>query len=178
MAQSHNADRRRTANILGAFALALTDKMTAAVRDAAGHGDMASAAIVQIGSEPGLSIERLRLCLALSHSATVRLVDAIQAAGLVTRERNSARDSRVAILTLTPAGRAHMRAILAARSAIIEPVLARLSAGELSALVAILEKATPAVVASGPDQDVVCRLCDLHACPQHRCPVMHLNERA
>lgn len=172
MARTQKAERKRVANVLGAFALALTDKMNAAVRDAGNCSDMASAAIIQIGFEPGLSIERLRSCLGLSHSATVRVVDQLQAEGLAKRERNPQGDSRVALLTLTVKGEAQMRETLAARDQIVEPILARLSSQEATSLLAILEKAMPAVVEPGADQDVVCRLCDLNACPQDTCPVL------
>lgn len=168
-------ERQRAANILGAFALALTDKVSAAVKTAGLSNDTASAAVVQIGFEPGISIERLRNCLALSHSATVRLIDSLQAENLVSRERNAAVDSRVAVLKLTPKGKAQMRATLAARAEITEPIVQRLSAAEMSALLAILDKALPCIVEEGSDSDVVCRLCDLDSCPQDRCPVCPLG---
>lgn len=164
-------ERERAANILGAFALALTDKVSTAVKAAGLSNDMASAAVIQIGFEPGISIERLRNSLGLSHSATVRLIDGLQAEGLVSRERNSALDSRVAVLMLTPKGKAQMRTTLAARAEITEPILRRMSSEEITALLAFLDKALPCVVEEGHDTDVVCRLCDIDACPQDRCPV-------
>ena len=91
MTRTQKSERKRAANVLAAFALALTDKVSASIRDAAGRSDMASAALIQIGFEPGMSIERLRLAVGLSHSAMVRVIDHLQADGLVKRERGSCR---------------------------------------------------------------------------------------
>lgn len=168
-------DRRRAANVLGAFALALTDKIEVAIREVGDCSDMTSAAIIQIGFEPGMSIERLRGCLGLSHSATVRLIDGIERDGLVARSRNPAVDSRVAVLALTSAGEALMKKTLAARATVTEPILARLSASEVTTLMAILDKALPHVVVPGADEDIVCRLCDIGVCPQDACPVCPEN---
>lgn len=166
-------ERRRASNILGAFALGLTDKISATVRTAGQANDMASAALIQVGFEPGISIERLRNCLGLSHSATVRLIDGLETGGLVQRTRNPAVDSRVAVLMLTRAGKAQMRATLGARAQVTDPILARLSGSEVTTLLAILGKAFPEIVASERESDIVCRLCDLEACPQDRCPACH-----
>lgn len=171
MARSQKEERTRAANILGAFALALTDKMTAAVRAASDCSEMASAALVQIGCEPNISIERLRHCLALSHSATVRLVDGIEAAGLVRRQRGVDGDSRVASLTLTGAGQARVRRMLDARAAIVDGIVGALSREELVTVLDVMARTFPSIVESGADQDVVCRLCDLATCPQDECPV-------
>lgn len=171
MPKRPKTDRQRTANILGAFALGLTDKIAVALHDVGNRSETTSAAVIQIGAEPGLSIESLRNCLALSHSATVRLVDGLQVQGLVQRQRDKDGDSRVAILSLTHEGEAQMRKALAAREEVIDRTLAHLTDDELHSLTAILERVMPKVVSSRVDQDVVCRLCDLQSCPQDRCPV-------
>lgn len=177
--ENRQADRARTANILAAFALAMTDKIDSAMRGAAsGRGGMASAALVQIASDPGLSIERLRTSIGLSHSATVRIVDQLEAAALVVRSRSAAGDSRVAELHLTPRGEDEANAGLAARRAVLDRALQRLGPPDVEALSRLVEKAMGAVVELGADQDVVCRLCDLSACPQERCPVSCLDGEA
>lgn len=171
MTRAQKSDRNRAANVLAAFALALTDKVSTAIRDDAGRSDMSSAALIQIGFEPGMSIERLRLAVGLSHSAMVRVIDQLQADGLVTRERSSTGDSRVASLSLTRAGDVQMRSALAARARVTEPALQPLTVQECQTLLNLLEKALPALVKTQVDQEVVCRLCDLDACPQDCCPV-------
>lgn len=165
------SDIDRTANILAAFALALNDKVESAMRaSGGGRSAAATAALIQIGSDPGLSIETLRGCLDLSHSATVRIVDQLEAAGLVERRRGAAKDSRVAALALTEAGLGEMRRSLQARRDVAQGLIGKLDAEETAALRAIVEKALPRIVASKADSDVVCRFCDLDACPQDRCP--------
>ncbi|MEZ5841477.1 MAG: MarR family transcriptional regulator [Hyphomicrobiales bacterium] len=170
LADDH-AEKRRLANVLATFALALSDRVGEAIRDVAGRGPQATAALIQIGFDPGLSIEALRTLIGLSHSATVRAIDGLVAEGLVRRERGLTGDSRVAALTLTKAGEAEMQKALDARAGVTGAVIDALAPGELAALNAILEKAVPAVVEFGTHQDVVCRLCDMGACPQDICPV-------
>src|SRR5262249_14264552 len=76
------SEERRLENIWGAISLATVDKMEHAFAAATGRGPSAIAAITQISFEPGMSIERLRRVIALSHSATVRLVDQLVAEGV------------------------------------------------------------------------------------------------
>ncbi|MFD1702800.1 MarR family winged helix-turn-helix transcriptional regulator [Methylopila henanensis] len=167
-------DDARAANILAAFALALTDKVGDAMRETAeGRSPAAMAALIQIGFEPGLSIERLRACIALSHSATVRVADQLEAAGLIERRRGAAKDARVAALALTPAGEAAMRQSLAARQEVSARLLGLLTPREVETFLGLVERMLPAAVGPGADSDVVCRLCDLEACPQDRCPAAH-----
>lgn len=171
MSRSQKSERKRAANVLAAFALALTDKVGAAIREDAGRSDMASAALIQIGFEPGMSIERLRLAVGLSHSAMVRVIDQLQADGLVNRERDPAGDSRVALLSLTRTGEAQMCDALAARERVTEPALDHLSLQECQLLLKLLEKALPALIKTKVEQEVACRFCDLNACPQDVCPI-------
>jgi DNA-binding MarR family transcriptional regulator len=121
--------------------------------------------------EPGLSIERLRRTIALSHSATVRLLDQLVADGLVRREASEGSDKRARSLYLTEEGTALLEAARAARRRVVEAALDRLSEQEQQSLTSIIEKMFPAVVAGGDDHDVVCRFCDDKACPIDRCPV-------
>src|SRR5262245_45021829 len=83
------SDERRLENIWGAISLATVDKMERAFAAQTGRGPSAVAAISQVGMEPGLSIERLRRIIALSHSATVRLVDQLVAEGFITRQSST-----------------------------------------------------------------------------------------
>lgn len=171
MTRSQKSERKRAANVLAAFALALTDKVSGSIRDAAGRSDMASAALIQIGFEPGMSIERLRLAVGLSHSAMVRVIDQLQADGLVKRERDPAGDSRVALLSLTRSGEAQMRDALAARERVTEPAVEKLSLQECQTLLNLLQKALPALIKTEVEQEIACRFCDLGACPQDTCPI-------
>jgi DNA-binding MarR family transcriptional regulator len=165
------SEERRLENIWGAVSLATVDKMEQAFATATGRGPSAVAAITQIGAAPGMSIERLRRVIALSHSATVRLVDQLVADGLISREAFAGSDKRARSLYLTPDGAALLETAMAARRNIAVAALDRLSAEERQALTGIVEKMFPALVAPGDDSEVVCRFCDDKACPIERCPV-------
>ena len=99
----------RLENIVGAMSLAMVDKMEQAFAAETGRGPSAVAALMQIGVEPGLSIERLRRIIALSHSASVRLVDQLVAEGLVRREISTGSDKRARALYLTAARRGRVQ---------------------------------------------------------------------
>ena len=118
---------------------------------------------------PVESLEELRRALALSHSATVRLVDALVADGLAVRHA-AGRGPAVAV-KLTAAGSAAAERVLAARRARVEPLVATLGAAQQAALADILETLLASVVETAAPADWVCRLCDVAACPQDRCPV-------
>jgi MarR family transcriptional repressor of emrRAB len=165
------SEERRLENIWAAISLAAVDKMEHAFAAATGRGPSAVAAITQIGAEPGMSIERLRRIIALSHSATVRLLDQLAAERLIRREASAGADKRARALHLTEQGVALFDAAKAARRRIAETALERLSAEERQSLNAIVEKMFPALVADGDDSDVVCRFCDDKVCPIDRCPV-------
>lgn len=161
----------RLENLFGAMSLALVDKMEKAFADETGHGPSAIAAIIQIGTEPGLTIETLRRLIALSHSATVRLVDQLVGSGLVLRAGGVEGDKRARSLQLTESGRALFDRSLAARRAVIYRAFQVLGAEETEQLGRLIEKLLPSLVDLGDDQDVVCRVCDQGVCDQDRCPI-------
>jgi MarR family transcriptional regulator, negative regulator of the multidrug operon emrRAB len=166
------ADDRRLENIWAAISLAAVDKMEQAFAAETKRGPSAIAAIMQIGADPGLSIERLRQIIALSHSATVRLLDQLAADDLIRREASAGADRRARALYLTERGKQLFDAAKAARRQIAVAALERLSAQERTQLTTIVEKMFPALVtADGIDGEVVCRFCDDKACPPERCPV-------
>jgi MarR family transcriptional repressor of emrRAB len=162
----------RLANVVAAFALALTDKINEAMRAKSGRSQTSSAALIQVGFSPeGLSIEGLRSMIGLTHSATVRVVDQLEADGLVTRQRNVGKDLRVSVLQLTAAGTEEMSKSLSARQDVGAAIVRDLSVDDLQKLAGLIDRMVPAVVDFGDDQDIVCRLCDIDICPQDRCPV-------
>jgi DNA-binding MarR family transcriptional regulator len=170
------AERLRVENIFGAMSLALVDKMQQAFAADAGLGASAAAAVIQIGTAPGLSVEQLRRIVALSHSATVRLVDQLAANGLVERGGSGDGDRRAKPLRLTAAGEALFRRCLASRRAVIGRAVGRLDAEETRSLAELVEKLLPALVDPGDDGDVVCRVCDEMACVPERCPITHMHD--
>src|SRR6266536_2780802 len=75
----------RQGNLLGALALAASDRPNETLTHGERGGLSGVAALVHIRLRPGHTIELLARVLALSHSATVRLVDRLEADGLVER---------------------------------------------------------------------------------------------
>jgi DNA-binding MarR family transcriptional regulator len=111
----------RTTNLLGAAVTALNDELEAATASAAEHGAAFPAALVSVHWAPGLSIERLRRILGLSHSGTVRLLDRLEREGAV--ERKAGRDGRSVAVHLTAQGRRHVRTILDRRRSVMGSAL-------------------------------------------------------
>lgn len=155
-------------NLLGALAIAAADLVLAVAADGIGHGGETGAALVAIGHMPGLSNDALGRALRLSHPGTVRLVDRLVAAGLVTRGVSAA-DRRAVALDLTDAGRARRAAILAEREAALGDLLAPLSAAERTRFAALAAKMLRGRARTGIEGLAICRLCDEARCAN--CPI-------
>jgi MarR family transcriptional repressor of emrRAB len=159
----------RTANLLGALALTLTDAMAEAVEHASDRGSSGPAALVLIHDEPGLSNEDLRRGLGLSQPATARLVDALVDARLV--KQGPGPDGRTHALGLTSSGLRRVRRLLQARAAVLDDALVPLSTADRRALTTILEQILSRSVRDEAHAESICRLCDTTACPPEVCPV-------
>jgi len=155
-------------NVAGALALALSDELLRAAQDQAPEAGSAAAALALLGHAPGLPIETLRRALGLSHPGAVRLVDRLQADGLVARGV-SERDRRAVALVLTPKGQETCTAILAARQGTLSRALAALSEEEREVFGRLAEKMLRAALRGEDHAYAVCRLCDPAACTD--CPV-------
>lgn len=161
-----------TANVLGALALALVDRMSEAVGVAAGHslsGASAVSALEHILDSP--TIERLSQVLGLSHSGTVRLVDRMEADGHVRRERGA--DGRSTAISLTPGGRAAAARVTAARAGVLEAALAPLAPAERGALGELVGRLLVGMMREPGATRWTCRLCDTAACGRYTggCPI-------
>lgn len=161
-------DDARQQNLLGAFVLAVADRIRVETEQSVGHTGAAAAALVTIAHFPGRSVEFLRQAIGLSHPAAVRVVDRLVEQGLV-RRRPAERGPAVA-LTVTAAGRRQARTILDVRARVVAGALPRLSARESAALTAVLEKGL-AHLSSSPGS-IICRLCDQGRCRRDDCPVV------
>jgi MarR family transcriptional repressor of emrRAB len=162
----------RTANLLGALALTLSDRAAAAVEADAGVSGSDAAALVTLRNyAEGEPLDLLRRALALSHPGIVRLADRLAARGLVERHRGE-RDGRAVVLRLTPAGRRAADAALAARADAIDAALETLDPGQRRALAPMLERMLGSQTTDSTASLVICRMCDPDVCghPEH-CPV-------
>ena len=161
----------RTANLLGALALALSDPAAAVEADAGVSGSDAAALVTLRNYAEGEPLDLLRRALALSHPGIVRLADRLAARGLVERHRGE-RDGRAVALRLTPAGRRAADAALSARADAIDAALETLDPGQRRALAPMLERMLGAQTTDSTASLVICRMCDPDVCghPEH-CPV-------
>ena len=158
----------RTANLLGALSLVVTDRM----REVTGTELTSSAALVTLQTmTEGGSIDELRRVLGLSHSGGVRVVKALVDAGLVER-RTDPRDRRAVRVCLTERGQNAAAQIRAARLEALDALLGPLSEGERVEFTRLLERALGATVGDRDDARHMCRLCDPDVCGHpDSCPV-------
>lgn len=167
-------DLDRQANVLGALALIVTDRTAEAIVTAVGEplsGTTAAAlsALHHFLDQP--SIDRLRQVLGLTPSGTVRLVDRLVEASLVTR--GPGRDGRSRVITLTENGQRIAEQITAARAAVLSNALNRLPADDRSTLEELMGRLLAGFVRGPGATRWGCRLCDTQACErdQGRCPI-------
>ncbi len=160
----------RILNMLGALALALADRIAACAQEASSLHDSAASALVVIANHPGEPIDAIRRTLGLTHSGAVRLVDGLEAAGLVERRRSD-RDARAIALWATPSGERTASEILAARAELLEPVLAGTSEADKKTIAALLEAALAELTDNGDRARSICRFCAEGACRPLGCPV-------
>jgi DNA-binding MarR family transcriptional regulator len=167
-------ERAALANVLGAVALVVTDEMGRAVVAAAdqARGSVTDAATLAALAEflDGATLDRVHRVLGLTPSGAVRLVDRLQAAGLVVRDPGT--DGRSRSVRLTEPGRDRARAVHAARSSYLSRLVGDLSDDEVAQLRGLLGRVIANVVDEKEGGAWTCRLCDLRACgrDEGRCP--------
>jgi MarR family transcriptional regulator, negative regulator of the multidrug operon emrRAB len=173
------SDLSRGVNLLGSVALAVTDRVRAAAERGAAQGGSAPAALVSLaGYLDGSPIDALRGPLGLTHSATVRVVDRLVAAGLARRSEGT--DRRSVAVELTPAGRSAAAEALRARREALEEALAGLEPEEQAELARLNAKVLATLTDGRAAAGHICRLCDSHACghEEGRCPVTQAADAA
>jgi DNA-binding MarR family transcriptional regulator len=165
------------ANLLGALALAISDRQAEAVVRVAGDASSAAAlnALQEFLEAP--SVDLLRQVLGLTHSGTVRLLDRLEAQGLVARGPGP--DARTASVRLTRKGGAAARRVSAARAAVLEQALAGLDDRQRAALGQAFGEVLTQLIREPGATRWTCRLCDTKACgrPEDRCPVANEAQR-
>jgi MarR family transcriptional regulator, negative regulator of the multidrug operon emrRAB len=162
-------DVARTANLLGATALAVTDLALNGVARAAGTSTSGAAALVVLVASPGLSVTEVGRRVGLSQPAAARMVDSLQAAGLVQRSPGSGREVRV---TPTPAGQRVASRLLVARGQPLQALVSALDPDEQDTLADLLAKLLVRLYAEVGSAERLCRLCDRAGCTANAaCPV-------
>jgi MarR family transcriptional regulator, negative regulator of the multidrug operon emrRAB len=160
----------RTANLVAALVVALSDELEAGSSHVAGQSAVGTAALATLLSAPGARVEALSRVLGLTGSGTVRLVDRLVAAELVERRRDAA-DQRGVSLWLTDRGRAAATDVVTRRREVVARVLAPLSDAQRAVVAEAVEPVLAHLVEDRSQADRVCRFCDYSVCPPADCPV-------
>lgn len=174
-------ERSRLANITGALAVGLADRIRNRTEVATGMTGAAPAALVSLGDLlAGRSTNDLANALALTHSGAVRLVDRLVESGLAKRRPGV--DLRTSSIVLTAAGRRASQRASSAREQAVDEALSGLTETELDALRPLIERLLSAVTAERlaarqrgeAPAGFLCRLCDPVACgrPTGNCPAL------
>ena len=161
----------RAANLLGALALAVSDRIRDATQQPVdGLAQSEPAALVTLAHYPGQSVGALARTLGLTHSGAVRLADRLVAAGLARRV--SAAPGRTLALYLTPPGRRAAAQVLARRQAAVEQLVSGLEPDQAAALEQLAGLLLAALTSDRASAHRLCRLCDEPLCERDTgCPV-------
>lgn len=161
----------RGANLLGALALAVTDRTFDAVAKAGESGTAAVAlsALYQFLDHP--TIDLLRRVLGLTSSGAVRLVNRLESAGWV--KRGPAEDGRATAVLLTASGRRVAKRVSTARTNTLKTALGVLSPAERRTFEDIASLLLVGLMRGPGAVRWLCRFCDMEACgwASGRCPV-------
>jgi MarR family transcriptional regulator, negative regulator of the multidrug operon emrRAB len=173
-----HAFESRALNLVGAFALAVADRVSAGMDELGAPAGSAAAALLLIHHGHVRRIDDLRAPLALTQAGVVRLVDRLAAAGLVKRVPGAAADRRKVSLVLTRSGARRARELLRARERAMSELLADLAPDQVTELGAVCERVLATIAADAPAPARLCRHCDEQACDLTLCPVelAHTNE--
>ncbi|MHC2337030.1 MarR family winged helix-turn-helix transcriptional regulator [Bradyrhizobium sp. USDA 4454] len=155
------------ANLLGALSLAVMDRIEQGAREVVGRGGETPAALIVIGYGQGMTNDKLRRILGLSHSGTVRLVDRLVSDRLV--ERRAGKDGREVALHLTASGTASRNELLASRISAVTSLLDVLSSAERKQLATLIRELLARQNTSEMDRFTICRMCDDRVCTN--CPL-------
>ena len=164
----------RAANLLGALALGVTDRVASSMGAGGQRSASATAALQCIKQEPGLRVEDLRGPLGLSHGAVTRIVSLLLKDGLVLREENP-RDRRSVRLRVSEQGRLQAARDSLARSKVMRELVDRLPRPRVPRLSRILERLLLVLAQDASVASKICRLCARRRCrgdPSAPCPVV------
>lgn len=154
-------------NKFAALSLAVTDVTLSADDDLA---PTAVAALISAANNPPASIGEIAAIVGLTHSATVRLIDRLEADGLLHRRR---RVGREVLVEITPAGRRRADGLQDRRLAVSSGFLASLSAEEQVLLDRLVDRMMRDHTARGYDRRRLCRMCartQCNCCFETACP--------
>jgi DNA-binding MarR family transcriptional regulator len=156
-----------SANLLGALALFVGERMREAVTGAAGVGGAPAEALIAIKDQPGCTAEWLVGVLRMSQPGVAHVVRRLGEAGWIERRPGS--DGRTRGLHLSPAGREVAARVLAAREEVLVDMVGELSVAEREDLCVVADRLLRPPARTDRDLGRLCRLCDRSRCAP--CPV-------
>lgn len=159
----------RTANLLGALSLMMTDAMSKELGALTDICDSDWAALIVIEQYPGITVDRLARIVRLSQPGAVRMINRLVEEGRVERQQGV--DRRARPLALTAEGQRMVRAMLLGREKVLREPLDALSADERATFTSLLEKMLHSLATDEATANTACRLCDDNSCPQESCPL-------
>ncbi|MFJ8820030.1 MarR family winged helix-turn-helix transcriptional regulator [Amycolatopsis thermoflava] len=160
-----NEQERRSANLLGAMSLLVAGAVRDAVTEAVGAGGALGEALIAIKDQPGRTADWLAGVLHISQPGTAHLVRRLTEQGWITRESEGRRRP----LRLTPEGERRAADALAARQAVLDRLVERLSGAQRAQLAGVAEALLGPEARSEQTLAELCRLCDRAVCQE--CPV-------
>ncbi|MEP6504132.1 MAG: helix-turn-helix domain-containing protein [Betaproteobacteria bacterium] len=166
----------RTANLLGALLGALDDRINEGLAQDQIECASDLAALNLISQNPGVSGRDLRPLLGLSQSSVARLVDRLEAKGLLVRTKVEG-DLRQSALAVPGTASRRVSKIVGRRRGILREALGGLSARQVPVMEEMLETLLSELTESRLHAEQICRFCDEGKCPQETCPV-ELKARA
>src|SRR5438552_8721555 len=164
----------RLANILGAIAISLNDRLVGAAGlgtfDSPVDHATAGAAVSLLRWLPGAPMPRLAASVRPAQSAALRLVDRLSSPGLVVRRREHGR--RQVQIFLTPLGLAAATRIHRRRARVLERIVDELEKRDRDDLLRISERLARQLHEVQRQAMHVCRLCHFRSCgTDDECPV-------
>lgn len=161
---------RSTANLLGALTIALSDELMAGIQEESRLRESAAAALLSVGTRPGISVGDLGEVVGKEQSTTVRIVDRLEQAGLMTRGA-ATDDARRVELRLTPKGRREYGRILDTRQDVLTRALRCLDEESRIQFHRLLDQLMTSLASTRERARNICRLCDHRVCHGADCPV-------
>jgi MarR family transcriptional regulator, negative regulator of the multidrug operon emrRAB len=156
-------------NLLHAMATAIADRQMLTMTAGSGLSPSAVASVLTLGQHDQQSVSDLTSVTGLSHSAVVRLIDRLEADGLV--QRSEEKQGRSVPIALTDAGRTEYERLRDRQSGFLEDILAELPSNDQQDLERLVSGILSAMTTSKSARDQICRFCDEGVCEQTSCPV-------
>lgn len=170
-------ETNRVANLLGATALAVTDLALGGASRTAGVSSTGAAALVSLAAHPGMNVTELGRRVGLSQSAAARMVDSLEADGLVERRPSSA-SSRLTLVHPTDPGRETAHRIIEARTRPLAELVGELAPPDQRRLGALLGRLLDGLYDQIGHGQYMCRMCDRDSCQAEApCPVGEAEQR-